>query len=79
MLLPLGISLWTGCAGPASSVTAEPATNPCLLLPLHAYSPEVNAALADEIQAAPVSAEWPDVVRDYVALRDAVKACRAVK
>ena len=68
-----------GCENPASSVAVAPATNPCLLLPMPAYSPEFNAALADEIQAAPASAKWPVAVQGYIALRDAVRACRAAK
>jgi len=39
------------------------------------YTAAFNEQLADEVAAAIPDAIWPQVVRDYVKLRDAVKAC----
>ena len=39
------------------------------------YTQRLNEQLADEVAAAMPGAVWPIVVRDYVRLRDAVKAC----
>jgi len=39
------------------------------------YTAAFNEQLADEVAAATPDAIWPQVVRDYVKLRDAVKAC----
>jgi hypothetical protein len=47
----------------------------CRLLPIQRYTQAFNNELADEVAAAPPRAIWPLVVRDYVKLRDAVKAC----
>jgi hypothetical protein len=51
----------------------------CDLLPLKTYSQTYRNRLADEVAAAPASAAWPTAVSDYVALRDAVRACRGGK
>jgi hypothetical protein len=39
------------------------------------YTDAFNQQLADEVAAAPPNAVWPQAIRDYVKLRDAVKAC----
>jgi len=73
--LPLiAASCLAGCAVAASSVS----TNPCQAIPLRDYSREFNAELADEVDTAPPGARWPAAVGDYVALRDAVRACKSV-
>lgn len=41
---------------------------------LRDYTPEFEARLADEIEAAPADAAWPDAVLDYVSIRDQIKA-----
>lgn len=74
MLLPL-IALLS-CSGCATGAGSDGGVNPCRLLPLPSYSRAFNAALADELSAAPAAARWPLAIRDYAALRDAVRACR---
>ena len=66
--LLLALSLLTGCETVGSDT--------CQLLPLKAYGPIFSMGLADEVQAAPANAVWPMALTDYVALRDAVRACR---
>ncbi len=80
-LLLVTMPLWTsGCApGPASSPVVVPGSNPCATLPLPAYSHAFNGAVADELAALPPGAALRTVVHDYVAERDAIKACRSVK
>jgi hypothetical protein len=46
---------------------------------LKTYSQDYRNRLAHEVAAAPASAAWPTAVADYVALRDAVRACRGGK
>ena len=65
----LALSLLTGCASPGF--------DGCSLLPLKTYGPIFSMRLADEVQAASPDAVWPQAVTDYVALRDAVRACSA--
>jgi hypothetical protein len=69
MFLLLAPILLIGCASPGSDT--------CGLLPLRTYGPIFSMQLADEVQAAPAAAVWPQAVTDYVALRDAVRACSA--
>ncbi len=65
--LPLIGLVWlTGCATAGG----------CELLPLKAYTPAFNERLVGEVQAASADAVWPQAVIDYVALRDAVRACK---
>ena len=64
----IGPILLTGCASPGF--------NGCNLLPLKEYPAAFNMRLADELDAAPMGAAWPDAVADYAGLRDAVRACR---
>jgi len=73
-MLPLTAVLWlTGCA--TAPAFKPPPTEACRLLPMQQYTAAFNAQLADEVAAATPDAIWPQVVRDYVKLRDAVKAC----
>lgn len=65
LLLP-AMSLLTGCTTAGG----------CDLIPLKAYAPAFNKTLADEIVAAPQTSLWPQAIRDYVSLRDTIKACR---
>jgi hypothetical protein len=51
----------------------------CDLLPLKTYRQHYRNRLADEVAAVPAGAAWPAAVADYVALRDAVRACRSSK
>jgi hypothetical protein len=44
--------------------------------PLKAYPPEFNARLADEVEAMPADAAALQAIQDYIALRDAVRACQ---
>ncbi len=68
-MLPLiGLLSLTGCASPAF--------DGCSLLPLKTYPESYSMKLADEIESAPADVIWPSAVTDYVALRDAVRACR---
>jgi hypothetical protein len=70
MLLPIATLLLSGCATAGGS---------CDLLPLKTYSQTYRNRLADEVAAAPAGAAWPTAVSDYIALRDAVRACRGGK
>ena len=65
--LPLLGPIWISGCVPAGD---------CSVLPLRAYSPAFNAALAAEVEAAPDAAVWPRAVQDYAGLRDAVRACQ---
>lgn len=58
--------LLTGCA----------TAGDCEALVLYQYDKAQNAQLAQEIETAPASALWPNVVLDYASLRDQVKACK---
>lgn len=69
MLLTIALSFLTGCAKTVSD-------NPCAFIVLKRYSMAENMKLAGEIEAAPASALWPDVVTDYAGLRDQVRACK---
>ncbi len=75
MLLPIGLALLAGCATGSSS----PALRPCGALAVRDYPAATQARVADELDAAPVGAAWPDFLVDYGALRAAVKACQAVR
>jgi hypothetical protein len=44
---------------------------------LKTYSQAYRNRLADEVAAAPSGAAWPQAITDYVALRDAVRACKS--
>lgn len=68
MLLLLAMICLSGCA--------TPGFNGCALLPLKTYDKPFNERLADEVGRASVDAAWPQAVTDYVALRDAVRACK---
>jgi len=70
IFLPIATLLLSGCATVGGS---------CDLLPLKTYSQHYRNRLADEVAAAPAGAAWPAAVVDYVALRDAVRACRGGK
>jgi hypothetical protein len=67
MLLPIATLLLSGCA-------TVPGT--CDLLALKTYDQPTRDKLAGEVAAAPTDAAWPGMVTDYVALRDAVRACK---
>ncbi|MGH6718068.1 MAG: hypothetical protein ACREER_02010 [Alphaproteobacteria bacterium] len=41
---------------------------------LRDYTPEFQNRLADEIEAAPHTVVWPSAIRDYVGLRDQIRA-----
>lgn len=68
-LLTLVASSLTACA------TAE-VSNPCRFIVLKDYDKAFNMKLADEVEAAPASAAWPEIVVDYAGLRDQVRACK---
>jgi hypothetical protein len=75
-----GLLLLNGCAtAPVSSPAITATSNPCALLPVKVYGPAYNKELANEIEAAPKGAMWPLAVTDYIALRDAVKACAGTR
>ena len=61
----------------ASLLTGCGAAGGCDLVPLRTYSAAFSTRLVDEVEAAPGDAVWPEAMRDYVTLRDAVRACRA--
>ena len=67
--LALGILLvlLTGCAGTASRPLCPGLVD---------YPPDLQDALADELQAAPPGAVWPRFIVDYGALR---AGCRAIE
>lgn len=65
MLLLPGAIFLSGCAMAGG----------CNLLALQTYSPEFNWKVARELEAADIDAAWPLAIRDYVRLRDDVKAC----
>ncbi len=73
-MLPLTTALWLSACATAPVFRPQP-TDACRLLPMQQYTDAFNQELADEVAAAPSNAVWPQVVRDYVKLRDAVKAC----
>ena len=75
-LLLSGLLSLSGCAAAPAYDTGRPAANPCRFIALKDYSPAFNHTLADELQAAPAGATWPGIVPDYMALRDAVRACQ---
>jgi len=61
------LTLWlSGCA----------ATGSCELLALKFYDRPTEQRLLSELEAAPTNATWPDVIADYVTLRDEVRACK---
>lgn len=67
----LAAVLWlTGCASPPPV-----STNAVCPIP-KAYSKADEATVAGEMKAAPADAEWPGWISDYIAERDALKACR---
>jgi len=41
---------------------------------LYDYSDETSAKLALEIETAPEGAVWPEIIRDYVQVRDEIRA-----
>lgn len=57
--------LLTGCATGASSVVCPP---------LRDYTPEQQQQVADEIEAAPDGAFWPEMITDYGGVRAQVRA-----
>jgi len=61
------------CAAPVIPVAPEVR----LVCPvgLVEYPADRQARLAREIREAPPEAVWPDIVRDYAALRDGVRKC----
>lgn len=71
-LLAIGLASLAGCVAAPS----EPAVNGCALLPLRTYTPAEQGRVADEIEAASVSAAWPGLIEDYGELRAAVRACK---
>ncbi len=73
MLLLTAVLWLSGCA--TAPGFSPPPVDACRLLPMQRYTAKFNQELADEVAAAPPGAIWPLVVRDYVKLRDAVKAC----
>lgn len=79
--LPLGIAalLLTSCATGSFEAQATRTVNPCRAVPLVAYTRAQQTAVADEIGAAPPHAMWPRFIRDYGALRSAVRACAGVR
>jgi hypothetical protein len=70
MLLPIATLLLSGCATVGGT---------CDLLALKTYDQPTRDKLANEVAAAPPDAAWPGFVTDYVALRDAVRACKGGK
>lgn len=72
LLLLLAATCLPGCA---TAPSEQVAVIGCALLTQHRYTPEEQRRLADEIDAAPAAAIWPDFVADYGALRAEVAAC----
>ena len=66
MLPALAASLLTACA----TVNSDPA---CVCPPIRKYDREFQRKLADEIEAAPVDAAFPDAVQDYAVLRAQIR------
>ena len=61
------LTLWlSGCAAAGS----------CELVALKSYDRATEQMLLTELDAAPSSATWPNLLADYVALRDEVRACK---
>ena len=80
MLLPAMMLLsLTNCGTENFEAQATRTVNPCRAVPLVAYTRAQQAQVADEIDAAAPSAMWPRFVRDYGALRAAVRACQGVR
>ena len=73
--LATAAALLNGCA-PASS---ERPVNGCAMLSLAPYSQAVQNEVANEMEAAAVTARWPELLTDYAALRAQVRACRGVE
>ena len=75
-LLPLIVlPFLASCAGPVPSEPTATA-NPCRLIPLPDVTQATRDQLADEVDAAAAGAAWPEAVRQWIALRAAVRACR---
>jgi hypothetical protein len=72
----IGLAFLAGCGTETSSV---PVPNPCGALTLQTYTAAQQSKVADEMDAAPATAEWPAFVRDYGALRSEVRACQSVR
>ena len=49
------------------------------MLSLAPYSQAVQNEVANEMEAAAVTARWPELLTDYAALRAQVRACRGVE
>ena len=65
------------CAPAASSVPAH--VNECTTVPLASYTAAQQNRVADEMDAAPANAEWPNFVRDYGRERTTLRACAGAK
>ena len=70
--LALLVTVTTLCAGCATGAGSDA----CDLIPLRVYDAGFNQRLAGEVETADAGAAWPEAVADYIALRDAVRACR---
>lgn len=68
-LLALVLISLSAC-GTASSNAA------CVCLPIKEYSKQKQNKLANEINAAPRDAVFPDVVQDYAVLRTQLNTCQ---
>ncbi len=66
MLPVIAVSLLTGCA----TANSDPEN---LCPPIRAYDKAFQRKLADEIEAAPVDAAFPDAVQDYAVLRAQIR------
>ncbi len=66
MLPVIAVSLLTGCA----TANSDP-ENRCP--PIRTYDKTFQRKLADEIEAAPVDAAFPDAVQDYAVLRAQIR------
>lgn len=69
MLLALVLTLLSAC-GTASSNPA------CVCPPIKEYSREFQRKLAAEVDVAPERAAFMEVLKDYVLLRDLIRACK---
>jgi len=75
----IGVILWIGLGSLVCSCSAPSPTGSCSVIPLRTYTPTFNAALAGEVEEAPVAAVWPIAVQDYATLRDQVRACKGAR
>ena len=74
LLLATLVTLLTAC-----TATTTSSSGACDLLPLPLYTRAEKSKLADDLDAASTTAEWPNYIADYAALYAAVKACKGMR